>query len=185
MDYFGVSKSNLPALRIVDLSTELMKKYAFEGSEITAATVGAFIKKHRMGKVDQVLRSEVVPQSQDEDVVKIVQKSFRKEVLESDNDVLVEFYAPWCGHCKELKPKYDSLAKSLKDVPTLTVGKVDAEANELPDVKIEGFPTIKLWPSGHKDAPVNFQGERTEEALLAFLKEHVTHKWFGDKRDEL
>jgi len=62
---------------------------------------------------------------------------------------------------------------------------LDATANELPDEKIEGFPTIRLWPAGRKDAPVNFQGERTKEALLDFLKEHVTHKWFGDKRDEL
>jgi protein disulfide-isomerase A1 len=62
---------------------------------------------------------------------------------------------------------------------------VNAEANELPQIKIEGFPTIKLWPAGKKDAPVDYQGERNEQGLVDFVKQHATHKWFDDKRDEL
>jgi len=185
MDYFGVTKPELPAVRIVDLTTEQMKKFAFEGSEITGSAIDNFLQDYTNGKINQVLRSEEIPTKQDGDIRQIVQKTFHAEVIEADQDVLVEFYAPWCGHCKELQPKYSALATSLKDVKTVVIAKVNAETNELPQVKIEGFPTIKLWPAGKKNAPIDYHGERTEEGLVTFLKEHVTHKWFGDKRDDL
>lgn len=185
MDYFGVPKAELPAVRIVDLSTEQMKKFAFQGSEIKGSTIDGFIEDYIDGKVDQVLKSEDIPTKHDGDVRTIVQRTFKAEVIDTDQDVLVEFYAPWCGHCKELQPKYAALATNLKDVKTIVIAKVNAEANEIPQIKIEGFPTIKLWPAGKKVEPVPYTGERTEEGLMAFLKEHVTHKWFGDKRDDL
>eukprot|EP00658_Telonema_sp_P-2_P058966 TRINITY_DN475_c0_g1_i13.p1 TRINITY_DN475_c0_g1~~TRINITY_DN475_c0_g1_i13.p1 ORF type:complete len:360 (+),score=56.16 TRINITY_DN475_c0_g1_i13:654-1733(+) len=184
MDYFGVRMDELPAARIVDLRTEIMRKYAFTQPQITGEAIQQFLENYSKGKVPQILRSEAVPPPQAQgEVRKIVQESFASEVEENELDVLVEFYAPWCEHCKELKPKYEQLASNLKDVSTLVIGKVDAEQNELPQVKIEGFPTIKLWPAGQKENPVNFEGERTLDGLSSFLKEHVTHKWFADKHD--
>lgn len=49
----------------------------------------------------------------------------------SEKDVLVEFYAPWCGHCKALAPKYDELAKKLEGVDSVVVAKMDATENEI------------------------------------------------------
>lgn len=51
--------------------------------------------------------------------------------LGADKDVLVEFYAPWCGHCKALSPKYDDLAKKLEGVDSVVVAKMDATENEI------------------------------------------------------
>ncbi len=42
----------------------------------------------------------------------VVAKNFR-EIVDQDKDVLIEFYAPWCGHCKQLAPKYDELAEKV------------------------------------------------------------------------
>lgn len=64
----------------------------------------------------------------------VVGKNFNDIVRDSTDDVLLEFYAPWCGHCKQLAPKYDQLAEELKNVPGLVIAKVDATANEIEGV---------------------------------------------------
>lgn len=52
-------------------------------------------------------------------------------VLDSDKEFLVEFYAPWCGHCKNLAPHYDEAAKRLLVNPNIVLVKVDSTLNEI------------------------------------------------------
>ncbi|CAN0452508.1 unnamed protein product, partial [Scytosiphon promiscuus] len=49
----------------------------------------------------------------------------------ADKDVLVEFYAPWCGHCKAPAPKYDDLAAKLEGVDSVVIAKMDSTENEI------------------------------------------------------
>ena len=51
---------------------------------------------------------------------------------DAEKDVLIEFYAPWCGHCKSLEPKYKELAERLEDSEGLVIAKMDATANDVP-----------------------------------------------------
>ena len=44
----------------------------------------------------------------------VVAKNFEEIVNDPDKDVLIEFYAPWCGHCKNLEPKYKELAEMVR-----------------------------------------------------------------------
>lgn len=53
----------------------------------------------------------------------------------------------------------------------MTIAKVDATANDVPD-EIQGFPTIKLFPAGAKDSPVDYKGSRTVEDFANFIKEN-------------
>ena len=64
-----------------------------------------------------------------------VGKNFDEVVNDPERDVLIEFYAPWCGHCKSLAPKYEELAEKLKDEPGVTIAKMDATANDVPSVR--------------------------------------------------
>lgn len=81
-----------------------------------------------------------------------------------------------------LAPKYDELAALYADVPELsekvTIAKIDATANDVPD-SITGFPTIKLYPAGAKDSPVEYAGSRTVEDLVAFIKENGKYQVDG------
>jgi len=54
----------------------------------------------------------------------VVAANFDKVVKDASKDVLIEFYAPWCGHCKQLEPIYKDLAKKLKSETNLVIAKV-------------------------------------------------------------
>lgn len=82
----------------------------------------------------------------------------------------VEFYAPWCAHCKRLHPVWDQVGHALSDsnLP-IRVGKLDctrfpAVANKL---SIQGYPTIMFFRNGHT---IDYRGGREKEALVSFAK---------------
>ena len=95
--------------------------------------------------------------------------------MDDTKDVLVEFYAPWCGHCKKIAPIYDELAKNLKHNKNLIIAKVDSTLNEVQEVSIKGFPTIKFFPARKKSSPIDFDGDRTVEGFTIWLEKHCTN----------
>lgn len=62
------------------------------------------------------MKSEAIPESNSEPVKVAVAKNFDDIVVNNDKDTLVEFYAPWCGHCKKLAPAYDEVASKVSPV---------------------------------------------------------------------
>ena len=97
--------------------------------------------------------------------------------------MLVEFYAPWCGHCKSLEPKYKKLAKKLQKRDDIVVAKFDATANDaMPEFKFTGFPTLFFVSAGDNEITV-YDGEREVKAMADFVKKQV--KRFNKQKDEL
>ena len=55
--------------------------------------------------------------------------------------------APWCGHCKKLAPIWDELAEKFEGAKDVVIAKVDSTLNELEEVSVQGFPTLKMFPA--------------------------------------
>ncbi|XP_046427345.1 protein disulfide-isomerase A6 homolog isoform X1 [Neodiprion fabricii] len=99
------------------------------------------------------------------DVVDLTPSNFDRLVLQSDNVWIVEFYAPWCGHCQQLVPEYGKAATALKGV--VKVGGVNADEHKSLAGKygVRGFPTIKIF-GADKNKPDDYDGARSAQAIV-------------------
>ena len=87
--------------------------------------------------------------------------------------VFIKFFAPWCGHCKKLKPDWDKLMEKFADSPTALVADVDCttEGKALCDANgVRGYPTLKY---GDPAALEDYQGGRDLDALTKFAEENL------------
>ncbi|KAK2798211.1 hypothetical protein FQN50_008909 [Emmonsiellopsis sp. PD_5] len=181
---FGAHAGNLnldpekfPAFAIQDVANN--KKYPYDQTKkITQDDIAQFVQDVLDGKIAPSIKSEPIPEKQEGPVTVVVAHNYQEVVIDNDKDVLVEFYAPWCGHCKALAPKYEQLAALYSEnsefASKVTVSKVDATANDVPD-EIQGFPTIKLFPAGSKGSPVEYSGSRTIQDLANFIRDNGKH----------
>jgi protein disulfide isomerase-like 2-2 len=108
--------------------------------------------------------------------VELTAENFDQIVMDPKKDVLVEFYAPWCGHCKRLAPIYEEVAQVFARDSNCVVAKIDADDTENADIKkrfqISGFPTINFFPAGSNDKwPRPYLKERTVDDFVHFLNE--------------
>lgn len=168
LEFFGMKKEEVPAIRLIKLEED-MAKYKPASSEITSEVIEEFVQDFINGKLKQHLLSQDVPEDWDKNPVKVlVSSNFDSVAFDTEKDVLVEFYAPWCGHCKQLAPIYDQLGEKFEQDESIVVAKIDATINEMEHTKITSFPTIKLYKKGDNKV-VEYNGERTLEGLSKFL----------------
>jgi protein disulfide-isomerase A6 len=117
-------------------------------------------------------------------VLQVDGRSYDKLIANSNYTSIVEFYAPWCGHCQNLKPAFEKAAKNLDGLAKVAAVNCDEESNKslCGAMGVQGFPTLKLVrpskkPNG-KPVVEDYQGQRTAsaitEAVVNGINNHVT-----------
>jgi protein disulfide-isomerase A6 len=104
----------------------------------------------------------------------LTSSDFNDVALDDNKNVLVSFTAPWCGHCKNLKPTYEKVAQDFQYESDCIVANIDADAAPNKPIAerygVRGYPTIKFFPKGSKE-PVDYAGGRSEDDFVSFLNE--------------
>jgi len=169
MEFFGITDENCPAMRVINMEKN-MAKYAPEADDLSKDAIVSFVQGVLDGTIERHLKSEEIPDNSENAVKVVVGKNFDTLVKDPTKNVLVEFYAPWCGHCKALTPIWDELGEKYKDHANIVIAKSDATANEFADVEVQGFPTIKYFPAGEGAEMVDYNGGRTLDDFVKFLE---------------
>lgn len=137
-----------------------------------------FLNDVKEGNVEPYLKSEPIPENKTP-LKTAVGKNFDEVVINNDKDTLVEFYAPWCGHCKKLAPIFEEVANALKDEDVAIV-KMDATANDVPSrFEVRGFPTMYWLPKDAKDKPMRYDGGREKDDFIKYIAKHATKELKG------
>ncbi|KAK9797095.1 hypothetical protein WJX73_009781 [Symbiochloris irregularis] len=163
LQYFGLTEKDVPAVLVQSKEDEkFIKKNA------VPKDLEKFVAQYEAGKLKPTIKSEEPPKD-NSGPVKVVTANTFDEIVNSGNDVLIEFYAPWCGHCKQLVPVYEKVGKAFQKNKTVTIAKMDATANDVPKkYEVRGFPTIKFI-SGKDGTVLSYTGDRSEADLKAFV----------------
>ncbi|XP_014252673.1 protein disulfide-isomerase A6 homolog [Cimex lectularius] len=114
-------------------------------------------------------------ESTSNEVVELTDSNFDRLVLQSDDIWLVEFFAPWCGHCKNLAPHWAKAANELRG--KVKLGALDCTTHTVKanEYGVQGYPTIKFFPGGKKDkhSAEDYQGGRTSSDIVAFAMDKL------------
>ncbi len=102
-DHIGLKNKDMPTIYILKPKAQGLDKYIMDKQDyhLDYNGIKAFLSDFNAKKIDVFIKSQPIPQTQGP-VFMLVGKNYKKEVVHSEKDVLVKFYAPWCGHCKKV-----------------------------------------------------------------------------------
>ena len=112
--------------------------------------------------------------SGEEDLVETLTDANFVTVVGSTRFIMVEFFAPWCGHCKSFAPQYSEAARLLKEAKSeVKLAKVDAvkETGTAGTLDIKSFPTFKFFRNGR---PIDYTGARSSEGMVEWINKKIS-----------
>jgi len=152
------------------------KNFIYNG-ELTKDAILEYVKKVQSGEIKPDLKSEEPPAEPQTDPVKVVTgKTVETLVFDAKKDVLLEVYAPWCGHCKKIEPEYIKVGKKVQKEgfeDILTIAKMDGTLNDSPvdSISWSGFPTLYYIKAGSTE-PTKYEGPRDAKGIWKWLKKN-------------
>ncbi|XP_050235393.1 protein disulfide-isomerase [Mercurialis annua] len=163
--YFGLKEDQVP---LIVIQTNDGQKYL--KANLEADQIAPWVKDYKEGKVQAYKKSEPIPEENNEPVKVVVADTLHDIVFNSGKNVLIEFYAPWCGHCKKLAPILDEVAVSFGSDSDVIIAKLDATANDIPSdtFDVKGYPT--LYFRSASGIVEQYDGDRTKEDIISFIE---------------
>ncbi|XP_029435308.1 protein disulfide-isomerase A3-like isoform X2 [Rhinatrema bivittatum] len=173
---FGLSKGD-GEIPVVTIKTTEGHKYVMQETFTRdGEALERFLQWYFNGTLKRFFKSQPIPEKKDEPVQVVVADNFDEIVNNKAKDVLINFFAPWCGQCKSLEPKYQELAEILVHDPNVVIAKMDATANDVPPpYDVTGFPTIYFAPMDAKHSPKPYEGDWRVKDLLRYLEKKSTY----------
>uniref|UniRef100_A0A5B6ZID4 Protein disulfide-isomerase n=1 Tax=Davidia involucrata TaxID=16924 RepID=A0A5B6ZID4_DAVIN len=165
--YFGLKDDQVP---LIVIQTNDGQKYL--KANLEADQIASWVKEYKEGNVMPYKKSEPIPEVNNEPVKVVVADSLQEIVFNSGKNVLLEFYAPWCGHCKKLAPILDEVAVSFQSDADVIIAKIDATANDIPNdiFDVKGYPTLYFKAASGNLS--QYDGDRTKEDIIDFIQKN-------------
>ena len=104
--------------------------------------------------------------------IQVTDATFEEEVLKSDKPVVLDFWAPWCGPCKQIGPSLEEISDEMKD--KITVAKVNIDENPVTPTKygVRGIPTMLVFKDGQ--AAATKVGAISKLAIVEWIEESIS-----------
>lgn len=173
---WGASGNVFPTACLISYAKEEPALFVWDEENeaaFNAEGLQRFIDNGLAGTYKNYRKSEPIPAENNGPVTVIVGKTYEQIVMDNSKDVIVEYYAPWCGHCKQLAPTYEELGKKFANVDSVVIAKIDATANSFDGVDVQGFPTIYLFPANDKTNPILYEGSRELQDLVDWVSKNA------------
>lgn len=165
LQYFGLDVDQAPLIFV--LTTDGTK---YVQQHVQPDSLASWLKDCKDGKLKRYLKSQPIPEVNNEPVKVVVAETLDDMVFKSGKDVLLEFYRLGCKYCEEFAPVLDEIALSFEKDPGVLIAKIDGTENDIPRkvFEVEGFPSLYLISATGSSS--RFEGNRTKEAIIEFIQ---------------
>ncbi|CAB3401497.1 unnamed protein product [Caenorhabditis bovis] len=180
LEFMGIKIEDTPTSRILRFGETGVLRYKPADGQSFVDFSNDFIDE----KATLDLKEQPLPEDWDKNPVKqLVASNLFKVVLDEKKAAFVKFYAPWCGHCKQLAPVWEQLAEKFADNENVVIAKIDATLNEFTNISVTSFPLLKFWPMGANKVVVDYSGDRSLKELENFVNSKLKTETDEPKSD--